>query len=110
MPPRGANHQRLSASPPARYPPDFYRLRLYIAGACLRLTLALVSIKALCEERLPGRYDLEVIDIYQQPELLQRDQIVAAPTLVRLAPLPVRHFSGDLSDTSRLLLDLDLED
>jgi circadian clock protein KaiB len=90
--------------------PVFYRLRLYIAGANPRSTLATSNIKALCEERLHGRYDLEVIDIYQQPELLERDQIVAAPTLVRLAPLPVRHFSGDLSDTRRLLVGLDLED
>jgi circadian clock protein KaiB len=108
MPPRRADSQHDSASPPASQPPGVYRLRLYIAGACLRSTLALANIKALCEERLPGRYDLEVVDIYQQPELLVHDQIVAAPALVRLAPLPVRHFSGDLSDTSRLLVLLDL--
>ncbi len=96
--------------PPGEPASGYYRLRLYIAGANPRSTLALANIKALCEERLRGRYDLEVIDIYQQPELLARDHILAAPTLVRLAPLPVRLFSGDLSDTASLLVGLDLED
>jgi circadian clock protein KaiB len=108
MPPHPDNLAGAPA-PLASQAAPFYRLRLYIAGASLRSTRALENIKALCEERLPGRYELEVIDIYRQPELMERDQILVAPTLVRLAPLPVRSFSGDLSDSASLLVGLDLE-
>jgi circadian clock protein KaiB len=89
---------------------DYYCLRLYIAGANPRSIHALANIKAICEERLHRRFELEVIDIYQQPERLEDDQIFATPTLVRIAPLPVRTLIGDLSDKQRVLVGLDLSE
>ena len=73
-----------------------------------RSTQAIATIKAICEEHLPGRYDLEVIDIYQQPTLAQGEQIIAVPTLIKKLPLPLRRLIGDLSDEDRVLLGLDL--
>jgi circadian clock protein KaiB len=85
-----------------------YVLRLYVTGLTPRSTQAIATIKAICEEHLAGRYVLEVIDIYQQPALAQGDQIVAMPTLIRRLPLPLRRLIGDLSDSDRVLLGLDL--
>jgi circadian clock protein KaiB len=85
-----------------------YVLRLYIAGMSPRSTLAIRNIRAICEERLSGRYDLEVIDIYQQPVLAVGEQIIAAPTLVKKLPLPLRRFIGDMSNTERILVGMDL--
>jgi circadian clock protein KaiB len=84
-------------------------LRLYITGSTSRSRSAICNIRALCEEHLPGRYDLEVIDIYQQPILASTDQIIAAPTLIKKLPGPLRKFIGDMSDTDRVLLGLDLQ-
>jgi len=83
-------------------------LRLYVTGMTPRSTEAFASIKAICEEHLKGLYDLEVIDIYQNPTLAKDDQIVAVPTLVRLLPAPLRRLIGNLSDSERVLLGLDL--
>jgi len=85
-----------------------YVLRLYVAGLTLRSQKALNNIKKICEEHLRGRYDLEVIDVYQHPVLAKGEQIIAAPTLIKKLPLPLRRFIGDLSDTERILLGLDL--
>lgn len=85
-----------------------YALRLYVTGMTPRSTAAFAAIKALCEERLHGRYDLEVIDIYQHPQLAIDEQVVAVPTLVKKLPAPLRRLVGDLSDTERVLLGLDL--
>jgi circadian clock protein KaiB len=85
-----------------------YVLRLYIAGLTPRSQKAINNIKKICEEHLKGRYDLEVIDVYQQPVLAKGEQIIAAPTLIKKLPLPLRKFIGDLSDTERILLGLDL--
>jgi circadian clock protein KaiB len=85
-----------------------YLLRLYIAGATPRSTQAILNIKRICEEYLQGRYELEVIDVYQQPVLAPGEQIVAAPTLIKQLPLPLRKFIGDMSDTERILIGLDL--
>ena len=85
-----------------------YALRLYVTGSTLRSTRAIASIKAICEEHLAGRYDLEVIDIYQQPTLAQGEQIIATPTLIKKLPQPLRRLIGDLSDEDRVLLGLDL--
>ena len=85
-----------------------YVLRLYVTGLTPRSTQAIATIKAICEEHLTGRYDLEVIDIYQQPALARDEQIVAVPTLIRKLPLPLRRLIGDLSDRDRVLLGLDL--
>ncbi len=85
-----------------------YVLRLYVAGATPRSTQAIASIKALCEEHLQGRYELEVIDIYQQPALAQGEQIVAVPTLIKQLPPPLRKLVGDMSNEDRVLFGLDL--
>jgi circadian clock protein KaiB len=85
-----------------------YVLRLYIAGTSSKSVRAVANIKEICESSLKNRYDLEVIDIYQQPVLMKGEQIIAAPTLVKKLPLPLRKFIGDMSDTERILVGLDL--
>jgi circadian clock protein KaiB len=80
-----------------------YRFSLFVSGATLKSARAITNIKALCEKHLSGKYKIEVIDIYQQPERLNGDQVVAVPTLVKHYPLPMRRFIGDLSDTHRVL-------
>jgi circadian clock protein KaiB len=85
-----------------------YFLRLYVAGANSRSRQALKRTFQLCEEEQKGNYKLEVIDVYQQPELAREDQIVATPTLVRFLPLPVRRYIGNLSDTDGLFGELNL--
>jgi circadian clock protein KaiB len=87
---------------------QMYHLRLYVAGTTPRSARTLDNITRLCEEWLPGRHRLEVIDLYQQPELAKEAQIVVVPTLIRKAPLPARRIIGDLSDRERLLAGLDL--
>jgi circadian clock protein KaiB len=86
-----------------------YELRLYVAGTTPRSARAIANIKNICEEHLKGRYNLKVIDIYQQPVLAEGDQIVAVPTLIRKLPPPLRRFIGDLSDRERVLVGLDLK-
>lgn len=85
------------------------RLRLYVAGTSPRSTRSIESVRRLCEGRLGGACDLEVVDIYQQSALAGADGVVAAPTLVRLSPLPARRIAGDLSDERRVLDGLGLE-
>jgi circadian clock protein KaiB len=85
-----------------------YVLRLYVTGSTPRSSKAIQSIRSLCEIHLNGRYDLEVIDIYQQPVLAKGEQIIAAPTLIRKLPAPLRKVVGDLSNTERVLIGLDL--
>ena len=85
-----------------------YVLRLYVAGTSSKSARAVANIKEICENSLKDRYDLEVVDIYQQPILLKGEQIVAAPTLVKKLPPPLRKFIGDMSDTERILVGLDL--
>ncbi|MFA5073060.1 MAG: circadian clock KaiB family protein [Nitrospirota bacterium] len=85
-----------------------YILRLYIAGMTPRSTKAIENIRAICEEHLKGRYELDVVDIYQQPVLREGKQIIAAPTLIKKLPEPLRRFIGDMSDTERILVGLDL--
>jgi len=85
-----------------------YVLRLYIAGTTPRSSRAVMNIKTICEEHLHGRYDLEVVDIYQQPTLAKGEQIIAAPTLIKKLPLPLRKFIGDIADKERILVGLDL--
>ncbi len=87
---------------------DHYLLRLYVTGTTPRSARAIQNIRAICEEKLHGRYELEVIDIYQHPELAKREQVVVTPTLVKKLPLPVRQLIGDLSDAERVLVGLDL--
>ncbi len=99
-----AFERALAAAPPA----ESYRLRLFVTGTTPRSARAIQNIRAICEEKLHGRYDLEVIDIYQHPELAKPEQIVVAPTLVKKLPLPVRRLIGDLSDQERVLAGLDI--
>jgi len=83
-----------------------YVLRLYVAGTTPKSIRAIENIKHICEEFLKGRYDLEVIDIYQQPVLAKGDQIIAVPTLIKKLPLPLRKYIGDMSVTQRILVGL----
>lgn len=85
-----------------------YVMRLYVTGATPRSTRAITNLRRLCDEHLPGRYELEVIDIYQQPALAVEGQIIAAPTLVKSLPLPLRKFIGDMSDTKTILASLEI--
>jgi circadian clock protein KaiB len=88
--------------------PDFYELRLYVAGQTSRSLAAIANLKRICEEHLRGQYRIEVIDLMEHPQLARGDQIVALPTLVRKLPQPIRKLVGDLSDTERALVGLDL--
>lgn len=85
-----------------------YILRLYVTGSSLRSLRAVYNLKKLCEEYLPDDYDLEVIDIYKDPEAAREEQIIAAPTLVKKLPRPIRKFVGDMSNTQKILVGLDL--
>jgi circadian clock protein KaiB len=87
---------------------DFFDLRLYVAGQTTRSLAALANLKRICEEHLQGRYHIEVIDLLKHPQLARGDQILALPTLVRKLPEPIRKLVGDLSDTERALVGLDL--
>ena len=85
-----------------------YVLRLYITGTTPQSARAIVNIRKICEENLEGRYDLEVVDIAERPALAVGEQIIAAPTLIKELPLPLRRFIGDMSQTERILVGLDL--
>ena len=85
-----------------------YILRLYITGSSARSLKAVHNLKKLCEEHLPDDYELEVIDIYKDPNAAREEQIIAAPTLVKKLPEPLRKFVGDLSNTQKILVGLDI--
>jgi circadian clock protein KaiB len=87
---------------------ETYVLRLYVAGLTPRSTSAIANLRAMCDKHLVGRYQLEVFDLYQRPELAQGAQVLAAPTLVKELPLPVKRLIGDLSDEQRLLAGLQI--
>jgi circadian clock protein KaiB len=101
---RGAYEKALKGEKDAKYV-----LRLYVAGATPKSMRAITNIKEICEDHLKGRYELEVVDIYQQPVLAKGEQIVAVPTLVKQLPLPLRRFIGTLADKERILVGLDLK-
>ena len=86
-----------------------YVLRLYVTGMTPKSIRAISNLKKICEEHLGGRYDLQVIDIYQQPTLAKGEQIVATPTLIKKLPLPLRKLIGDMSNTEKILLGLDMK-
>lgn len=86
-----------------------YVLRLYVTGMTPKSTRAISNPKKICEEHLGGRYDLQIIDIYQQPTLAKGEQIIAAPTLIKKLPLPLRRLIGDMSNTEKMLLGLDMK-
>ena len=87
---------------------DKYMLRLYIAGVSPKCRTALINLKKICSEHLHGQYQIEVIDLLENPKLAQSDQILAIPTLVRRLPEPIRKIIGDLSNTERVLMGLNL--
>ena len=91
-----------------RQKPEVWNLRLYVAGQTPKSIRAFANLKVLCEENLKGRYQIEVVDLLEHPQLARGDQIVAIPTLVRKLPEPVRKIIGDLSNTGRVLVGLDL--
>jgi circadian clock protein KaiB len=85
-------------------------LRLYVTGMTPRSTRAIRAIRAICEELLRGRFDLEIIDVYQQPALIRDEQIIATPTLVKKGPTPERRMIGDMTDRARVLAGLGLRE
>ena len=102
---------RAKKSPPRKRAPspEMYELKLYVAGATSKSLRALSNLKDICEEHLKGRYRIEVIDLVRNPRLAKGDQIFALPTLVRRLPKPLRKIIGDLSDTDRVLVGLDIQ-
>ena len=87
---------------------DKYVIKLYVTGQTPRSQLAIRNLRRLCEEELQGRYELEVIDVLERPQLAENEKILATPTVVKELPVPIRRIIGDLSDTERVLLGLDL--
>lgn len=98
-----SNGQRIQTEPPKKW-----QLRLYVAGQTPKSVTAFANLKRLCEEYLAGEFEIEVIDLIENPRLAKDDQIVAIPTLVRKLPEPIRKIVGDLSDTERTLVGLQL--
>jgi circadian clock protein KaiB len=96
--------------PRARRPEKTWELRLYVAGQTPRSLMAFANLKKICEEHLAGQYHIEVIDLLKQPQLASGDQILAIPTLVRKLPEPIRKIIGDLSNTERVLVGLNLRE
>jgi len=94
--------------PPMVAPDARYILKLYVAGMTPNSRRAITNIKKICDEYLEGRYELEILDIYQQPVLAAGEQIIAAPTLIKELPLPLHKFIGDLSNKDKVLVGLDL--
>ena len=88
--------------------PDRYLLRLYVAGLTPRSAAAIQNVRQICEQNLKGRYDLEVVDLYDHPSLARGEQIIAAPTLIKQLPHPLRRLIGDMADTDKVLVGLDL--
>jgi circadian clock protein KaiB len=88
---------------------ESFVLRLYITGSTSRSEIAIRNLKKICQEYLEGGYDLEVIDLYQKPGLARENQIIAAPTLIKKFPLPIRRIIGDMSDKRKVLSGLDLK-
>ena len=85
-----------------------YILRLYVTGMTPKAQEAIRNIRKICEEELQGRYELDVIDVYQQPELAKKEQLIAAPTLIRKLPLPLRRMVGDMSNKEKVIVGLEL--
>jgi circadian clock protein KaiB len=103
------DHIRVALEEAAHTPgAERYVLRLYVTGMTPRSGRAVKNLQVICDEYLKGRYDLEVVDVYQQPVLTKGDQIIAAPTLIKKLPLPVRRIIGDMSNRDRVLVGLDL--
>lgn len=100
---------KLAKSASRKKKSDAFMLRLYVAGQTPKSMTAFANLKKICEEHLAGRYKIEVVDLLENPQLARGDQILAIPTLVRKLPVPVRKIIGDLSNTERVLIGLDLQ-
>jgi circadian clock protein KaiB len=100
---------RSRRSAKAGSPVEIFVFRLYVAGTSERSTRAIQNAKQICDEHLPGRYELEVIDIFKQTDRARDDQIVAVPTLIKKLPAPLKRFIGDLSDRDVVLVGLDVK-
>ena len=100
--------EEAAAAEPLEDRPEMIDLRLYVTGESPRSALALANLREVCEEHLEGRYQLEVIDLLVHPGLARGDEIVAVPTLVRVLPAPIRKIIGDLSDTEKVLVGLQI--
>ena len=100
---------RRRRNPQLKSDPETYILRLYVAGQTPKCVTAFANLKNICEEHLAGKYRIEVIDLLENPQLARGDQILAIPTLVRKLPEPVRKIIGDLSNTERVLVGLNLQ-
>jgi len=87
---------------------NLYRLRLFVTGATPNSTRAVSNLKEFCETFLTGRYELEIVDVYQQPLIAEKEQLIALPMLVKLSPLPQRRLIGDMSDTDKVLRGLNM--
>ena len=94
----------------SRHTSNAYQLRLYVAGQTPKSLAAFANLKKICEEHLAGKYEIEVIDLLKHPQLASGDQILAIPTLVRKLPQPIKKIIGDLSNTERVLVGLDLRE
>jgi circadian clock protein KaiB len=105
----GDVNKKRSATVPPENPPADWVLRLYIAGQTPKSLAAVSNLHQICEEHLAGKYDVEVIDLLEHPQLAEGDKIVAIPTLVRMLPKPIRKIIGDLSDTEKTLVGLQLK-
>jgi len=103
------SHKPVSKKRPAPKNSDFWELRLYIAGPTPNSIAAIDNLRKICEDRLQGRYRIEVVDLLEKPQLAKGDQIVAIPTLVRKLPAPVKKIIGNLSKAERALVGLDLQ-
>lgn len=94
--------------PPSAAADAYYVLRLYVTGSNARSAQAIENMRRICDEYLAGRHELEVVDIYQRPEAAREFQLIAAPTLVKLLPAPLRRIVGDLSDQHKVLVSLEI--
>jgi circadian clock protein KaiB len=100
--------QTVTSAEEIQLDPEVWDLRLYVAGQTEKSVAAIENLRRICEEHLPGKYKIEVIDLLQNPQLASGDQIVAIPTLIRKLPNPVKRIIGDLSNTERTLVGLQL--
>jgi circadian clock protein KaiB len=108
MPDKENPDVKMKEKNPRKTTKDMWILRLYVAGQTPKAITAFTNLKKICEEQLDGKYSIEVIDLLENPQLANEYQIVALPTLIRKLPVPVRKIIGDLSDTERVLIGLDL--
>jgi len=108
-PPKVKTAVRKKATVREKKAPSHFILKLYVAGQSPKSVLAIANLKKICEENLRGHYELEVIDLYQQPQLARGEQIIALPTLIRKLPVPLRRIIGDMSNTARVLVGLDMQ-